>query len=783
MWTIFRTVGFNRRNQSLHEGSISTSDSESASETDSNPEDSGMEASSDTSDEKAHGRRGKRQDPKLATTSTILMMLRFRNKAVNFFQTLVGVFGFACNTHKTVFRAHRTASDPAFQPQRYFMLVYDNINKYHVPRTASVAKKTHMANGTAATAIVLEGVPAGAFNPRPYEANVARQERQTLTVGHLLGDIQQEHMRRVGGGMILRIVLAHIPSLRHLSKTLEQRFCTPAPAGYAKHRLTVRKTEILPMSTSGINEATTKGNSDVIHDLVATQMKMKPEWFDDMLIMVCGDQMTTDRLRKAIRYRSKDVNAFEQRRWVLPIAQLFHMKHAFLGVIFDVHWSSVVAEGVYGLRHAVEALGRKINASECDFYPCHEALKVVFDTFILVLFLNHIREAYGAQLDDDTRTKFSGRSHMLQELGAYFDDGGPLHHVDLDMLEDIANNIYDSYLTTSAYESAISCEEDSSPTQSRITSLMAEVVSQLQNANLTSPVDKMSSSESNGSSEDEKPRHAKATKAFVLGSVPCIGDQGLAVTIALLRDSFWYLEMATSIAEGDIGRVMEVVKILRVAFWGGGATNYGNELLEMACSHLYKYPPDLLTAVWNNYLINPSGLPGHFQEVDLLQEHHNLAIKTVFNPKNSEFGSSFTKGSVSINIVGLAGLRDSLLQLLGLNRTARGKTQSEYEADINVLAQHYQGGDSILVRQPTRQHRFLPRDIFGGGIEHLQTKSLANFLKCTALDAPESDPIDNETEASAVGTGTGPADMDNQAPYVFDNGPGYLSLPGAGFLK
>jgi hypothetical protein len=54
--------------------------------------------------------------------------------------------------------------------------------------------------------------------------------------------------------------------------------------------------------------------------------------------------------------------------------------------------------------------------------------------------------------------------------------------------------------------------------------------------------------------------------------------------------TFWYLEMCAAIAEGDIGRVFEVLKVclllsilracmlirmqvLRFSFWGAGSTN------------------------------------------------------------------------------------------------------------------------------------------------------------------------------------------------------------------
>ena len=34
-------------------------------------------------------------------------------------------------------------------------------------------------------------------------------------------------------------------------------------------------------------------------------------------------------------------------------------------------------------------------------------------------------------------------------------------------------------------------------------------------------------------------------------------------------------------------------------------------------------PPELCEAILNNYLVNPSGLQGHWHELDLMQEHFN----------------------------------------------------------------------------------------------------------------------------------------------------------------
>ncbi|KAG9092480.1 hypothetical protein FRC06_011907, partial [Ceratobasidium sp. 370] len=184
---------------------------------------------------------------------------------------------------------------------------------------------------------------------------------------------------------------------------------------------------------------------------------------------------------------------------------------------------------------------------------------------------------------------------------------------------------------------------------------------------------------------------------------------------------------------GDIGRVFEIIKVLRFTFWGGGATNYGNELLELACNYFYEYPADLQAAILNNYLVNPSGLPNHWHKLDLLQEHHNLWIKQVFNKKNSDFDSKFLRRAVSVNIRGFGKLRDTLFHMLGLSTVPTGRSLPDYKHDIDVLATHYCRTD-LFTFKPGRSQAFNAVDTFSRGYEKLQSGTLAKFLDRTLTD-------------------------------------------------
>ncbi|KAF7334169.1 hypothetical protein MVEN_02323000 [Mycena venus] len=51
---------------------------------------------------------------------------------------------------------------------------------------------------------------------------------------------------------------------------------------------------------------------------------------------------------------------------------------------------------------------------------------------------------------------------------------------------------------------------------------------------------------------------------------------------------------------------------------------------ELACNFLYEFPLALRNAILNNYLVNTTGLLGHWLELDLLQEHYNFLDQAPF---------------------------------------------------------------------------------------------------------------------------------------------------------
>ncbi|KAG8696531.1 hypothetical protein FRC08_007089 [Ceratobasidium sp. 394] len=669
----------------------------------------------------------------------ILMLIALRNSFVNFFQTVLAVFLFACSTHKLVYRAlnriglskshsslhehlkqlaqsaiaslkvwglraYESACSAKEGPNQYFLLVFDNINKLLVARRQTVGTKNQMRSGTAATAIALEDVPPGAFDPQPYWDCRNSQKRKSLSTQELLDDIDPDHLEALGIGMVMRILIRYVPGLSgDLRQEVESRF--KDPDYYAKHRLRLRKSTTMTMGTSSIDESTVGGVSEILEDLVSTQMEMKPSWFEKLLVIICGDQLTIDRLRKVIRYKATETSVYESRRWAVPLIQLWHMKVAYLGSIFKVHWFPKVNSDLFGLRQSVQALQRNLNPEKCDFYVWHDAVKTTFESMVLT-------SAY-VILQEESHGPIIDTNHMTDELAKHFAKGGRYHECTLQQLEHVAKQVYRRFMTTEAYHMTLGAPNQPADKQSLEDSILKEL-----------------------HRYDQDPNYSTGN----MGSGHS-ADQLLGNVILFMRDTFWYLEFASAVPEGDIGRVHEIIKLLRFSFWGSGSSNYGSELLELACGFLYEYSDKLKTAIFNNYLVNPSGLAGHWQECDFFQEHCNKAIKTIFNTKNSEWDSKFMRDAVSINIGGLTRLRDSMIEFLGLKRTARGHARRDYTTDINVLASHYLPG-RVFQLNPGRLQDCVAFDMFEEGHNKLESGALSRFLARTTLNrAGEAGPV------------------------------------------
>ena len=253
--------------------------------------------------------------------------------------------------------------------------IYDNIQRNYTPSNESLAHRGQMHTGTAATVLVMEGVPRGAMDPSELTGRL--HLRSNLCFKDLEDEINadhQEHIQGIGVATLLSIWTNYIPNLHHLSPDVRRLFTVT----HQKHRLQPRKVQYYPLKTSSIDESTTSGTQDVLHD-IHSQLGLKEEDFNDLSVLVGGDQLTVNNLRKLKEYTSTDRTTYSRYSWVLPWIQLWHMKWAALRSLFHTHWFRESEKELCGLHPDCQTLRRKhINPAKCDFYS-HTDL--IFDTF------------------------------------------------------------------------------------------------------------------------------------------------------------------------------------------------------------------------------------------------------------------------------------------------------------------------------------------------------------------------------------------------------------------
>lgn len=124
-------------------------------------------------------------------------------------------------------------------------------------------------------------------------------------------------------------------------------------------------------------------------------------------------------------------------------------------------------------------------------------------------------------------------NHMTAQLAAFFAPGALYGKCDLNQLEQLAYTVYMRYMTTHAYQSTL--EPPVPLSADRIQDLVAAELQRLSRGATT------------GTGQ---------TTGTNLGA-----DEMLGNIILFMRDAFWYLEFASAIPEGDVGRVVEIMKV------------------------------------------------------------------------------------------------------------------------------------------------------------------------------------------------------------------------------
>ncbi|KAF9044014.1 hypothetical protein BJ165DRAFT_1347648 [Panaeolus papilionaceus] len=161
------------------------------------------------------------------------------------------------------------------------------------------------------------------------------------------------------------------------------------------------------------------------------------------------------------------------------------------------------------------------------------------------------------------------------------------------------------------------------------------------------------------------------------------GDMVYENAILFLRDGLVSREFTDAIKAGDSGRVVLVLKTWAYSFRGNGRSKYAYEMLLLIHNITNVWPKNVVDIVLNNWLLNPSGKPNSFVEVDLVQEHMNYWIKYFYKAHGSNSSWDWL-ATISPCVDALRHLANTMKRVLGTDIGTR-HAPPDLSRDIRVL--------------------------------------------------------------------------------------------------
>lgn len=335
-----------------------------------------------------------------------------------------------------------------------------------------------------------------------------------------------------------------------------------------RHRIPKdHKTKFYPVRCSTIEEASIKGNILVHDDIYLVQLKLKAENLNKRAIVAIHDQLTNARNRGAQAMRNLDTTPWNRREIFQLAFGIFHLIMNLIWALLNIHRGTINQHG--SLSHLFAVIEKaRLGAEHPDFHSLLAALTQILEGLVL-----------GA-LQKECR---------------------------FPSLEEYAK---------------------SKPTPAEILALCQQVIKKHATPKEpTPPSDKKAaptkSNKNTGSSTEESDDSTTVPEPTTLPSVKegSTDDPINENVVRLTRDLLYVMELVQAVADGDFGRVEDILPDLACIFRGAGSNNYSTEILHLLFNIKEVWTPEFANIVRDNILVTISGYEGRAMGMDLNIEH------------------------------------------------------------------------------------------------------------------------------------------------------------------
>ncbi|KAF9021243.1 hypothetical protein BDZ89DRAFT_930664, partial [Hymenopellis radicata] len=651
-----------------------------------------------------------------------------RNKSANGYLALpIGTWLFACKAHTDIKRAmsrlgqavhdstvrkaltamgterladlQKSTGEALEKKEPFCRKVLDNIQQYQLVHEPGLGKQNKLITGTAATAIRLDDCEPGSFDLDDYQQRVVNNERASLTTQALLDDVDFAHLHQVQCLHVVRMLCEYVPSLDPLRPRISERFRTEP---IAKHRMrSGRKSFVVPLKANSHAEMEVHGMKEAEKDFDASAGHT-PEAVAKARVLLWdggdgGSVLSGGRVKRHLLPQAVSLDiyhSFESRIWTPGI---WHNESNMLNVIAENHYGPRTTKDPSALSRSASATNMYIPSklNSCDFYPTVRTMRTICEAQVL--------DCWDLFLTDHT-----GLLPYFERLASQ--DATP----SLDGLMVHADILVHRYMSTRAFHTALS-----STRAERASSTYKFPVGPAWNPSTTPVVPIVDDSPSNNVNEPGVKVHVEA-KGFT-------GDRVLANSILFCRDFLWWLELSYAVSDGDIGRVMEVLKVWIFMFAGASRQNYTTILLELYCLFRYEASKNLKDAIWNNWLVNITGELGKWIEDDLLQEHYNKWLEDMVAKHGGAFSDPFFRDTISPNVNFFLRLKEELEAAFELSGRGKTHTSTHLRDELRMLMTIYRE-DNLRYFRSTRSMGHAAVELIDDGYQTLDGSKMTEFL-------------------------------------------------------
>ncbi|EAU82342.2 hypothetical protein CC1G_06652 [Coprinopsis cinerea okayama7 len=670
---------------------------------------------------------------RLVCTNAIMSLAFAKSNRANLIPLCRGIWMFSALAPKTMFRVEsRLGMSVSYSSTHRALKNMSKEQGKEKKRDHGLGRVSEMVKGMAATAIQMDNIDPEAFNLTNLLERQAKNERRTLTADMILDDIDWTHLERVAAYQFLSVLIHHVPSLSNSDhrKHLKQF----SDSGLKKfERPKNFQSKVYPLATNSADEMKVQELREAIIDFASTQLGITEETIDNRCWPFSGDGKTFDAFLRLRKQSSVEELTFESFGWMIPLLEVWHAKWTDLSRVVRGHHGDSTDPSSLAFFAQLTGCPQPADLRKVDFYDGQHLVNLSFEALVLNVWEQEFRTTDLVQHFEhmstlppfgDLVSRARRLSHSHASSQAYQFVSTPSQS-----MRNPGIPVGTEWTTSEEIQSTTPANPAPNPTPDT-----GPATSDLQDEGIAIP-------DPDPLPVPQPPDTRESDKA--------------AANITLfLRDALWWREVCLAVSEGDTGRLLEMFKVWIFTFAGSKNPFYSTFLLEIYCNFKWEFSPELRHALMFYWLVNLSGLPGCYIELDLLQEHFNFWLEEMVQHKGKSFDDPFYREVVARNIHHFLKLKDEMEQRVQLQARTKRHTNPKLDNERNLLLSHIRQFQLNKYRAG-RTYGFSVQDDFSVGHDKIVDGKLKKFIArsseyATRLQARGYGAIEEGSEAERL---------------------------------